>query len=566
MPAIPRMRLWLSWTVLTQTPKRLTLEDYRHVIELFQRSRILIACARLSAVFRFGPDAVTAAEKTVTAEWIPKLFPPSFVAAVQQYAAGDWVIFFQGQLRYLAAEALRSKTTIQEGDPQPMPNNVLGQMLLGSAELLYKPHVQMTESLEVMVTFAGEFLPTYEINTPNDAFMLFIRFYIYLTVIIPRLPRHLKTFDVWKEFEDVFGFPLQRYYLFINAIVMHALMDRSEKPPGAPLGGSLSKQWFSNTNLTDAQVEQLFDTVSFRLSNLPDTQPAHGYADFEFLRDNPYLRYVDELFCLDYEYAVSKLESGVIWRVRSGMAESRREPYFSFWGNVFEDYVAWVFEEYANKAKNLFTRDTRLRDGTDDPLCDAFVVCGRTAVLIEVKLATCRADVRYTGDYAAFKKYFDNKLVTGTSRKAGVSQLARAAERVATLRPDVLPECLRGITKFIPLIITRDDVGSSFMTNTYLNARFQQMLSKDWRKQLTITPLVSMSVATLERVIWAIRTMAFSDVLEDRMKRDKKLANPFEAASKYAHKATPRMVDRHIEMMQQVSEEMIASFQIKDGF
>jgi len=83
----------------------------------------------------------------------------------------------------------------------------------------------------------------------------------------------------------------------------------------------------------------MFDNVSFSLDKLTDQKVASGYADFEFLRDRPYFKFEEQLYCLDYEFAVSKLESAVLWRVLKSLDAKQRDPYMSFWGAVFEDYV-----------------------------------------------------------------------------------------------------------------------------------------------------------------------------------------------------------------------------------
>lgn len=561
------MRLWLPWTTLVGAPNRLTVDEFRAAIGNFQRSRLLIACARLSTAFRFGPEALTAADKEITAKWIPELFPPELVPRVQAYAAQGWVIFFQGQLRYLAAETLRSDALVSEDNPQNIPDISLGPMLLSSAELLYKPHAVPSNKLDGMLSFIAAFLPFYEIDSVTDPVMLFLRFYIFLTVIIPRLPQHLRTFDVPMEFEAVFGFPLRLYCLFVFSCLIHARIDRNEKPVDAPLGGSFGKEWFRFTNVTDEQIEKLFATVSCTLDDLPDTKKTHGFADFEYLRDHPYFRYENQLYCLDYEYAVAKLESGVVWRLRSALPENRRFAYFSFWGQIFEEYIAWLFEQYADKKRNIFHRSPKYQDDSNLPICDAIVMCDRTAVLIEAKLATCAADVRYSGDYIKVKKYFNDKLVVGTTRKVGVGQLLTALDDISNKPKNAVPEFLHGVRKFIPLIITKDDITSSWMTNAYLNARFQGDLSKRTRKRFVVTPLVSMSIATLERAMAALTDNALSDILEDRITGAKQLAHPFEVASSYVPRGTARKMNSHIEIMHALTEQIIKEFgMVEDSF
>jgi hypothetical protein len=123
-----------------------------------------------------------------------------------------------------------------------------------------------------------------------------------------------------------------------------------------------------------------------------------------------------------------------------------------------------------------------------------------------------------------------------------------------------LPEWLRSVKKIIPVIITKDDIGSSWMTNAYLNARFQEKLNRLKYKKLKITPLVSMNVASLERAVAAMQEIAFSDIMEDRIQEDPKLSRPFEAASSWVPRGTPRKMGKHIEIMKECGAEMQADF------
>jgi hypothetical protein len=193
------------------------------------------------------------------------------------------------------------------------------------------------------------------------------------------------------------------------------------------------------------------------------------------------------------------------------------------------------------------------------------VVCGYTAVLVEAKLATCSAVVRYSGDHQKFKQYLEDRLVTGTNRPVGVSQLVAAVETLTVLPDGDKPSFLRNVRKFVPLIVTKDEIGSSWVTNMYLNARFGQKLN--WRKckPYTITPLVSMSVSTLERSFGALSKHAFSDILEDRIRGDRKLGRPFEAASSYVPTGPARGAYKHWEILESLSSDLIADFGITDG-
>ena len=445
-----------------------------------------------------------------------------------------------------------------------VPDKDIGELLFRAGELLYKSHTKPTEPLDIMANLASQFLPLYEIDTPTDPAILLLRFYIFLTINIPRLPSELRTFDVFGLFEKQFGFPLKVYCEFVFLFFMHAMMVREKKSLAVAIDSGVSIASFKNAAVPNALIEQMFETVCFSLDNIPDQKTPFGYADFEFLRDHPYFQHNQELFCLDYEYAVGKLESGALWRVLKALPTEKQLPYLSFWGNVFEDYIAWLFEVYAPKKLNAFYSAPKYENATGNQICDAIVVCGSTAVLIEAKLATFPAHVRYSGDYVKMKKLLEERLVSGTARKVGVAQLLNAIDNMACLPAEQLPAWLRGIKKFIPLIITKDDVGSSWLVNGYLNTRFKEQLNRKKYKQYTIAPLTSMSVSTLERAVSAMRNIPFSAILENRIKSDKPLSRAFEGASDYVPRGMPRNVHAHINVLTELSNDVIADFKVTD--
>jgi hypothetical protein len=554
------MKLWLPWSELNGSP-RLTMEEFRSVLREYPRSAILISCARLSVIFKFGPEANTVASQETNEYWVPLLMRPDLVERAMKEVKNGRPIFFQGQLRFLAAEAMRLDPAPAENGTQ-VPDWALGALLLGAGELLYKKHVgDLPDELDVMANLVADFLPIFEIDSITDPFLLFLRFYIYLTIIIPRLPPHLRVFDVAAEFEKVFGFSLKLYSQFVYAFTVHAMNERTQIKIGDVPGAGMPISWFKRTILTDEQIGAMFDTVCCRLSDLPDKKVVHGYADFEFLKDHPYLRVEDKVYDIDYEYAVAKLESGALWRVAMSMPKERKLSYFSFWGDVFEEYVNWIFEIYADKRKNAHYPSPRYLNNKDNKaICDVLIMCGSTAVLIEAKAGTCAASVRYSGDYKLLREYMDKRFVEGTDRPVGVSQLHTAIDNIGTMPKENLPEWLRGVKKIVPVIITKDDIGSSWMTNAYLNARFQEKLNRLKYKKLKITPLVSLNVASLERAVAAMQETSFSDIMEDRIQQDRKLSRPFEAASSLVPRGTARKMHKHIEVLKECGKEMEAAF------
>ena len=489
----PKMKVWMTWSELTKSP-RVTIEQFQAELAKYPKSSILIACTKLSVGFGYGPDARTIPPDNVADLHIPIVFPPALVPHVKRWVHQMGRLpFFNGQLRFLAAATVRLQPEhpvpeIPENGPR---NNQYGELMLKSGELLYKKHVVVEDELDGYANIAAEFLPTYEITSPSDPMFSFLRFYIWLTKIIPRIPENLLKFDLETEFQKLFPFPIMTYAEFIAAFAMHAVQTRQKLTYDRPIDATLRKSWFKKTNIPEATIEQMFETVCFSLERMPELKDTLGYGDFEFLKDRPYFLFNDEMYMLDYEFAFGKLESAVIWRVLRNLPGNKKDPWLSYWGLVFEEYVTWMFQTYAAAdLHEIYPSPTYLN--STDQICDQIIVCGDTAVLIETKLATCTAADRHSGDYEKIRAYLEDRLV----KTKGVNQLLNAVNRFGD---SDLPDYLKRINKIIPVIITRDDLGGSWGVNAYLNKRFKDQLGKKSHKRIVVTPLVSMSVSCLVR-------------------------------------------------------------------
>lgn len=556
-----KMRVWMTWSELTNSP-RITKEEFQALLAKYPKSSILIACTKLNVGFGYGPDACTVPPDNVADVHIPIVFPPSLVPDVYRwFHALDRIPFFSGQLRFLAAETIR----LQPADPVPeIPengpeNDEFGELVLKSGELLYKKHIAVENELDRYANIAAEFLPSYEMGSPTDAIFSFLRFYIWLTKIIPRIPTNLLKFDLEGEFQKLFPFPIITYAEFIAAFALHALQERQAQTYDKPIDATLRKGWFKKTNVPEAIIEQMFETVSFSLDKMPKPKDTLGYGDFEFLKDRPYFLFNEDMYMLDYEFALGKLESAVVWRVLRSLPANKKEPWLSYWGLVFEEYVTWMLETYTAPALHKLYPNPTYVNSTDQ-ICDQIVTCGNTAVLIETKLATCAAADRYSGDYKRIRDYLEDKLVTSK----GVGQLLSAVKRLGTKSAEV-PDYFKRIEKIIPVIITRDDYGGCWGVNAYLNKRFKDQLSNKSHRGIKVTPLVCTNISCLERMTWVLQEKALADVMEERIKTDPTLQQPFDAAVKYVHHGAAPKLHAHVEAYKELTERLILDFGMKEG-
>jgi len=551
-------KTWVQWHEVTGG-QRGTIEEFRELLKKYSRSSLLIMCAQVSVAFAYGPEAETTASDELTKLWTRILFTPDVVPKIEQFYKNGRLIFFQGQLRFIAAEILRLGPETDASLP-PIENHALGEVLLRASELMYFRHDDQKDHFDQLANRVSQFLPIYEVDSPTDTLLLLLRCYIFITINIPRLPPERQLFNVDQMFLERFAIELRTFALLLKAFEYHALMMRWDTQPwrgSADCG--LRKSNLKNSTVPDDLLERMFKEVSFSWDTLKQAKEAVGYADFDFLKDQPYFSHNGALYCLDYEFAMGKLESAAIWRIVRTLKGKKGDEYLGFWGYVFEDYVAWLFQIYANPKFDTVILSPRYADDPSKEICDTVVINGSTAILIESKLATCRSSIRYSGKFELMKEFLEERLV----KDVGVNQLRNAIDLLTGSSISV-PAWAKRITKFIPVIVTRDDIGSCWFVNAYLNDRFEEDLQRKKYRPHIITKLVSMNIGSLEKCMKELKRRSFSEVLESRIRANKDMIWTFDKACKYVGRGPARGLPEHVVALGRFSEEMIAGLGIHD--
>jgi hypothetical protein len=138
------MKYWLNWADVGGSPS--TIEDFRALLAKYSPTSVLVACAKISVHLNYGPDGKTTPTEELTEKCIPFLFPPVLAAKVKVAHDHDRVIFFQGQLRFIAAEVTRQEP--MPADSLPLIENLeLGELFLRAAELLMAVHPKPTDDV-----------------------------------------------------------------------------------------------------------------------------------------------------------------------------------------------------------------------------------------------------------------------------------------------------------------------------------------------------------------------------------------------------------------------------------
>lgn len=114
-------------------------------------------------------------------------------------------------------------------------------------------------------------------------------------------------------------------------------------------------------------------------------------------------------------------------------------------------------------------------------------------------------------------------------------------------------------------MVRRDEIGSRWGLNGYLNMRYEELIDRKACKGFSITPIVRMNVSTLERAGAALGKVELARILEDRIQNDHQLRRPFEAASRFVHRGTPRNLTAHLDALGELQRRTVADFGIVEG-
>jgi hypothetical protein len=304
-----------------------------------------------------------------------------------------------------------------------------------------------------------------------------------------------------------------------------------------PRGFGLPLAYFDKLPLEGGEVSAFFRLISATpeeyVASLQAAKPRPN--DFRVVRDKPLVRIGDRCFPLDAHSGLEKFETGVYWSIMGHLSEDERKHFPSFWGNVFEDYCLWLLEESLDRKLNRLHKNPKYVHNEQHEVCDAIVTCGRTAVFIEFKGSTITSEGKYSSDVDKLRSEIEKKYV----KPKGIQQLVGAIQNTCrNEKADAIQDIdLKSISTVIPLLVTRDDIGGYFGVNSYLNARFKEIMGRaDYQK--SITPCLCICADTLEKLTAYLCDTSLADILSSRIRNEKTLRAPFfaRAGSIFKHK------------------------------
>jgi hypothetical protein len=282
------------------------------------------------------------------------------------------------------------------------------------------------------------------------------------------------------------------------------------------------------SSVTPEELNKFFAYISADATNFSAEVRAKNphRNEFTILRNKPLFDDGGLYRPLDLSMLADKMESGVFWSVNGQVDAKKRDQFHTFWGVVFERYASWLISSSVDGEVNKFIPSPRyLTSGLE--VCDGIVLSRTSAILIEYKGSTLTAMGKYGGDPSGLDAELKKKFVGTQGARKGVRQLADAINKLfgPNARDQISGIDLTRTENVIPLLLTRDDIGSAFNFSAYLNFQFQELIrGTDFTR--IVTPLSAVSVDDVEILAPYLVDLALDEVLMARVIADKELVLP----------------------------------------
>lgn len=478
-----------------------TFDQFKSELSHFSRTRLLHLCSTLNAILRSEDDYPV--NRRAHDGLVRLFFEPNI---------SNFLLANRGEVRFTLHRQqilFVAKIAILYGNDDGAligPNDYkrLGRIFLMAGDHL--PHVgTKPDSIpEKFAYFAAQLLPVQEASGFHRFDHKFTRSYLMLSDA-PKLQGQADAYwDVAADFHRLTEVPLLTFQSLLfgslakfQHVDLHAFLQD-------PQAYALEKQWFLSTSIAEGTVDKFLKLVSATPDELKASFERRnwGPSDFTPFREKPLFRDGEKLFLIDYAFLAETFETAPFWTVHNSLPDNQTKDLFhGFWGRVFELYGCNILTKAVKNGCARVYASPKFKDKTKGQVCDAILTSGNSAAFIEFKGATFSSRSKYGSDYGLLMTELTKKLVIEEPKAKAVYQLKRAIELTCD---KVSPEEIEGIdlTKIktvYPVIVTRDDIGSVFGINGFLQVRFESVVNRRSFNK-TITPLYCLNSEDLEHL------------------------------------------------------------------
>ena len=352
----------------------------------------------------------------------------------------------------------------------------------------------------------AEFIPSmeYAINPSPLLKNLLVRSDEFLR----RLQEMSSDLDINRTFRKATRLTLQDYqYLIFSTTVVPLRFSPEEIPAGAVLSID-TKPSATLALLYDKLLQHVCLSIDELALKAQETQSLPN--EFRLWRQYPLVKIDEnEVFCVDIDFLLEKLQTGVFWILRDQLAkENKSDKIFSLWGEVFEDYAASIIKRGINAQTQPMERYfvQPQYDQKEAAECTDIAICGEeTLILLECKASVLSASAKFSGDFSKLYAELKKKIIEGEEPKKpkGLKQLWNAIQSLGHKNTEdrykVKEIDISKAKKIYPVLILPDRTFSCLFMNWFLDSEFQRMVKREHlQNHLEIMPLTVLTITDLE--------------------------------------------------------------------
>ncbi len=339
-------------------------------------------------------------------------------------------------------------------------------------------------------------------------------------------------FDLRHLFAQATGFEVEDYFGLLFCTLTKCLQFNLDNLLRNPEMFALDSGFLAATKFSREQIECFLSDVS---ASSDDYRAAlqrlnRGLFDFTCFKDRPLLRQGSKVYPIDSHFLGARCESALYWKVYDGLSGKDKEKFQAFWGDLFQRYINWLLAQSVDGKLNNFVPAPKFL-GANEEICDALVLCGNSAVLLEHKGGLFAASAKYDGAPEVLRSDIEKKFVGTQDKRKGVLQLVHSIETLFSGPGRGIADLdISRVSKVYPVLVIHDDIGGAWCLNAYLNARFKTLLknrstrfANSTGSKLIVTPLFCISADHLEVIAGRLRAKALSEILETRYRRENAL-------------------------------------------
>ncbi len=527
MSKAPALGTYISYKDVTGNS--CTLDVLKSFLSKHKRSEVLYLCALLNAVLESWSGNV---REDVHGRLLEMAFLPEHASHLKKLISSSshpQLIFHRAQILFVAKQALlfcqKDEETVLDKFKHPYWGG-LGLAFLMANDLLHFEFAYRDGTTEqhALIRIAHS-IPLLE-NGPTNITNITNRIgraWLMLKRFGPP-PDNRSYFKIEEAFQRATGLSTDDYLAFCVGLISHYLGITFEQIAKGEESIGLSKEWFKRPHIDFKSIDYFLKDVASSPTALATSFSSRNWGplDMTWFRDKPVCMLKESIFvAIDARFLSEKLESGIFWRAHNSLEESKdKERLHNYWGVTFENYMNWLLGQACTNSQNIFYASPKYLNG--DEVCDAIIVCGGNAILIEYKGSTFTAESKYKGDLIELATEIKDNLIGTETRRKGIRQLTHAILNVFDKQtPAAIADIdLSRVTTIFPLLVTRDDIGGCWGISSYLQMQADKFFNRRRLRPKTVTPIFCISSEGIEGLSAYLPDTPLTELLHSWYKND----------------------------------------------